>query len=142
MLSVTVCYCLLPQENHILGNDIYCSEGVSLLCEALKDPNCRLEELHLGLNHQQHGMHERDAARLGHAVRACKSLRVLSITSALLPMGALLDGGPTVDLAGKGLARVEVEIAAARDLRSISPVPPLHLPCISAGGDRRAAAAW
>ena len=63
-----------------------------------------------------------------------------SLTEALA--FALLDGGPTVDLAGKGLARVEVEIAAARDLRSISPVPPLHLPCISAGGDRRAAAAW
>lgn len=61
------------QENNLLGNEIYSSEWVTLLVDALKNPNCRLEELHLGLVNQQHGMHERDASVLGEPVWACCS---------------------------------------------------------------------
>jgi hypothetical protein len=100
------------QENNLLGNDVYSSEAVSLLVEALKSPHCRLQELHLGLLNQQHGMHERDASVLGEAVRACTSLKALSITGALLPMSELLNSTICLDLAGKGLGRVEMGIAA------------------------------
>ena len=100
------------QENNLLGNDVYSSEAVSLLVDALKSPNCRLEELHLGLHNQQHGMHERDASVLGEAVRACTSLKALSITGALLPMAELLHSQICLDLSGKGLGRVEMGIAA------------------------------
>ena len=100
------------QENHLLGNDVYSSEAVTLLIEALKSPHCRLEELHLGLINQQHGMHERDASVLGEAVRTCTSLKALSITGALLPMAELLNSTICLDLAGKGLGRVEMGIAA------------------------------
>ena len=34
--------------NHLLGNDVYTSEGVSIVVAALTDLNCRLEELHPG----------------------------------------------------------------------------------------------
>jgi len=100
------------QENNLLGNEIYSSEWVTLLVDALKNPNCRLEELHLGLVNQQHGMHERDASVLGEAVRACTTLKALSITGALLPMAELLDSSVRLDLSGRGLGRVEMGIAA------------------------------
>ena len=57
-------------------------------------------------------MHERDASVLGEAVRACTSLKALSITGALLPMAELLDSSVSLDLSAKGLGRVEMGIAA------------------------------
>ena len=59
---------MLPSSPHV--RDVYTSEGVGIIVAALKDPNGRLEELHLGLLNQQHGMHERDASVLGEAFLA------------------------------------------------------------------------
>ena len=80
------------QENSLLGNDVYSSEAVSLLVESLKSPHCRLEELHLGLVNQLHGMHERDASvlRFGRISTSLKSsltsfsMRMLSAISRFL----------------------------------------------------------
>ncbi len=52
------------------------------------------------------------ASILGEAVRACTSLKQLSITGALLPMAELLNSTICLDLAGKGLGRDEMGIAA------------------------------
>ena len=49
-------------------------------------------------------MHERDASVLGEAVRACTSLKALSITGALLPMSELLDSSVALDLSGNDAA--------------------------------------
>ena len=48
----------------------------------------------------------------GEAVRACTTLKALSITGALLPMAELLDSSVRLDLSGRGLGRVEMGIAA------------------------------
>ena len=47
-----------------------------------------------GLVNLQHGMHERDASVLGEAVRACTTLKTLSITGAMLPMSEVRRSGP------------------------------------------------
>lgn len=57
-------------------------------------------------------MREEDGVILGEAVQRCSTLRILSITNAQLPMSSLLNGSTSLDLAGKGLGRVEMAITA------------------------------
>ena len=62
--------------NHLLGNDVYTSEGVSIVVAALTDPNCRLEELHLGLTNKGSGLRDEDGLALG-VTQACRTLTKL-----------------------------------------------------------------
>ena len=98
--------------NNLIGNDHYTAEGVHLISAALRHPNCRLAELHLGLTNKSSGLREDDGLELGIAVQACTSLVKLSVTRAELPMGELLNGSTSLDLEGKGLGRTEMGIVA------------------------------